>query len=747
MSTNNQLEQAKNNLTIAEQLKEAGKIAEAVEYYQKALEVDKENLQGWRKLGELYEGEKQWEKVINCYQKIAEIDKNAAWAYQKIGNIFLYRLQQPRDAIVNYRKGLATQPESFWLNKNFAEALLEDERPKQAIEACGKALELDGENPEVYVILARAYFKLKNYQVALENYNRAIELNPEEAKKLEKEITQCQELLTANPQSVNQTPIEVKQEKVPAPPVEVREEKIEVKPAIAEVKVESGGDFQIYENRGDACKKEGKLDESIANYLKAQELAPERPKIYVKLGNIFKQKQDINQAISNYKKAIDLNSKDPWIYENLGDILKDQGNLEEAALNYNQALELEQEKPLLYCKIANIFKALGRLKQAVKNYQKAVELGLKDRFIYESLADTLRDQGNLEEAIINYNLALELETKKPWLYVKAGDVCQQLSDYQEAVKKYQQALALNPEKREQIEKSLALCQQMLQKGGKTAKVSTPQSQKALTIAIATDCHNQGQFLETSVESIQGQNYPHLDYLIIDGGSIDNSLEVIKTLGNPLQIEPNLGRYQALNRAFSQSNAEIMGWIKPTDTLLPGTLNLVAQIFRDLPEVNWITSQFTLNSDMKGTIVRGFFISGFNTLDFQNSDNLILEKIFATNIQQGCSFWRRSLWEKVGAHFNTDFELAADFELWCRFFRYTELFAVNAPLVVQKENINLLENAQYWQEVQQICENYGMAIPNKSMIKEREILLSHTPSREVKYIVYNQQKQRFEISYL
>ena len=99
------------------------------------------------------------------------------------------------------------------------------------------------------------------------------------------------------------------------------------------------------------------------------------------------------------------------------------------------------------------------------------------------------------------------------------------------------------------------------------------------ITIVTPSYNQGRFLEQTILSVVGQQYPNLEYIIMDGGSTDNSVEIIKKYESHLahwESEKDSGQAHALNKGFALATGTIFGWLNSDDYYLPGTLSFVAE---------------------------------------------------------------------------------------------------------------------------------------------------------------------------
>jgi glycosyltransferase involved in cell wall biosynthesis len=180
-----------------------------------------------------------------------------------------------------------------------------------------------------------------------------------------------------------------------------------------------------------------------------------------------------------------------------------------------------------------------------------------------------------------------------------------------------------------------------------------------------------------------QNYPNLEYIIIDGGSTDGSVDIIKKYESRLAYwvtEKDGGQYHAINKGFARSTGDIMAWLNSDDMYFPWTLRLVANIFRRFAEVHWITSLLPATWNAEGIVTCITHRAGFGAQAFRyghhtnapTSQNLGF-------IQQESTFWRRNLWEQSGGCVDEKYRLAADFELWQRFFQHAPLHGVKALL--------------------------------------------------------------------
>lgn len=193
------------------------------------------------------------------------------------------------------------------------------------------------------------------------------------------------------------------------------------------------------------------------------------------------------------------------------------------------------------------------------------------------------------------------------------------------------------------------------------------------ISIITPVYNQVDHLEYTIKSLITQDYPNLEYIIIDGGSTDGTIEIIKKYEQYITYwisEPDNGMYEAIQKGFNQSTGEIMAWLNSDDMYHKGALFTIAEIFTTLPEVDWIEGTNTFWDDYKcgGRTVMTTPSRLFSKYEFLMGDYHW--------IQQESTVWRRSLWEKTSG-INTQLKYAGDFALWLSFFRYAKLYRVDA----------------------------------------------------------------------
>jgi len=195
------------------------------------------------------------------------------------------------------------------------------------------------------------------------------------------------------------------------------------------------------------------------------------------------------------------------------------------------------------------------------------------------------------------------------------------------------------------------------------------------ISIVTPSLNQGGFIETTIQSVLSQKYPNLEFLIVDGGSTDNTLSILDTYKGQVKwiSEKDNGQTDAINKGLRLITGEILAYLNADDILLPGSLNYVATIFMKYPETQWLTGRCRIIDD-NGKSVRGVISLYKNILLYTSSFRLLL----VTNyISQPATFWRNDLVNMCG-FFDANLNYVMDYDYWLR------IWKVAAPFIYHQD---------------------------------------------------------------
>lgn len=175
------------------------------------------------------------------------------------------------------------------------------------------------------------------------------------------------------------------------------------------------------------------------------------------------------------------------------------------------------------------------------------------------------------------------------------------------------------------------------------------------LSLVVPCFNAAETIARTLNSVVAQNYPDLQLIVIDGGSLDGTVDVIKAYEHEISYwvsENDEGQVDALNKGFASADGELYGWLCADDELMPNALRRVADEFMSNFEIDVVTGGCRRRFNGKYTVDTTPDVNYLSDLDFKNT------------IEQPSTIWRSEFHHAVGP-LDSSFRFAFDWDYWCR----------------------------------------------------------------------------------
>jgi glycosyltransferase involved in cell wall biosynthesis len=210
--------------------------------------------------------------------------------------------------------------------------------------------------------------------------------------------------------------------------------------------------------------------------------------------------------------------------------------------------------------------------------------------------------------------------------------------------------------------------------------------------------NHDRFIRAAIDSVLSQDYPDVDLLVMDGGSSDGTLDILRSYGDRLTFvsQRDKGQSDAINRGLQMLTGDVICWLNSDDLFTPGAIRRVADVFRERPDVAFVYGRGWTIDEAGQTRCD----SGVLSLDVWK---LIHQRNF---IQQPSCFFRRSLFERVGP-IDEDLFYVMDWDLWIRFAAYRGLFVDEYLSSNREYALNKTQSGQFrrWNEIARMIRRY------------------------------------------
>jgi glycosyltransferase involved in cell wall biosynthesis len=177
------------------------------------------------------------------------------------------------------------------------------------------------------------------------------------------------------------------------------------------------------------------------------------------------------------------------------------------------------------------------------------------------------------------------------------------------------------------------------------------------IAVVTPSYNTGRYLSAAIESVLAQDYPNRDYVVMDGGSTDQTRQILESFSNRVQwiSQKDDGQSDAIHQGFSQTQGEILTWLNADDTFAPGAFKTVGEFFAANPDVAMVYGDANYIDAGGRLIGRCAHIERFSLHRLRHYSDFIV---------QPAAFFRRSAYEAVGG-LDTSLHYGMDYDLWLK----------------------------------------------------------------------------------
>ena len=234
------------------------------------------------------------------------------------------------------------------------------------------------------------------------------------------------------------------------------------------------------------------------------------------------------------------------------------------------------------------------------------------------------------------------------------------------------------------------------------------------VSIVTPSFNQGEFIEENILSVKKQDYPNIEHIIIDGGSTDGTLGILKRYeGDVTWIsEPDNGQSQAINKGFAMATGEIIGWLNSDDVYEPGAVQTAISALSQTPDVGIVYGYARL-MDAQG-----------REREVYRSPEYSRDKLFSSPnfIRQPTVFFRKAVLDKVG-YLDESLHYVMDYDLWLRMGMVADFRLIPTVLASERfhgEAKSVAREKDFWPELLSLYKKYDEVKISRAYIALRKI---------------------------
>jgi tetratricopeptide (TPR) repeat protein len=398
-------------------LTELGRLEEALEAYDRAIELQSDYSWAWARKGRTLRLLARYEEALKCYNKALEIQPRYAFAWNGKG-IVLERMGKQEQALACYETAASINPHEVWYWCNQADALLNMGRQTEAIKPLERALEIDPMHPNSWAKLGQVHRLLHNYNEAIVAYEKAIRLNPTYAWAHNgcglalKAVGRLNDALLSFRRATRHQPDEV---------------------------------WHWY-NVTEVLVELGQYQDAVQPARQATIADPTHAESWAKLGQVYRYVQRYDEAVNAYNQAIALRPSYTWAINGKGMALERLQRYEEALAAYQQASQYSDSNDIWHLyNLGNLLVILKRYKEAVSYLERVTYANPKHARSWARLGNAFRNLKRYDEALQSCKQATRLEPNYDWAWNEQGMTLEEMKEYEKALEAYNRASLVAPD--------------------------------------------------------------------------------------------------------------------------------------------------------------------------------------------------------------------------------------------------------------------------------------------------------------
>jgi glycosyltransferase involved in cell wall biosynthesis len=214
----------------------------------------------------------------------------------------------------------------------------------------------------------------------------------------------------------------------------------------------------------------------------------------------------------------------------------------------------------------------------------------------------------------------------------------------------------------------------------------------MKVSVIIPTFNQARYVKKSIDSVLSQSYKNIECIVIDGGSTDDTIKILKSYADKIiwKSEKDKGISDAVNKGFRKATGEVITFIGGDDYYVKGAIAEVVKRFKDSSDVEWITGDYIITNE-NGKRIKPFvskYKKILRNLPFKKTSLLV-----ANYIIQPATFFKASVVKRNGA-FKTNLKYCMDYDYWLRLNSICSLQVINKPLIYYRIHPSSNRGSQY-----------------------------------------------------